>query len=167
MEYIGIKWKRFSMLAFCGQDACSIDANGRLKLSPEVIEDFMSADSGNVVMHCLPEGAIALYPEHIYKEMRAQAHGELTRLGESLLQRRLLRRFGAMSENCRITGQGRVTIPPAFRDYAGLAAGGEARVIGIEVGVEIWSKERWEAELAAMNEHLNERGQLELAHDLV
>lgn len=28
------------MLAFCGLDRCSVDANGRIKLSPRVIEDF-------------------------------------------------------------------------------------------------------------------------------
>jgi len=157
------------MLAFCGQDACSIDANGRLKLSPKVIEDFMNAAGGeeeNVVMHCLPEGAVALYPENVYRQMRERAEADLSQLGESLLYRRTLRRFGALSESCTITRQGRVTLPQAFRRHAGLEAGAEAYVVGVEVGVEIWSRERWEAELAALNEHWQERGQKQMDADL-
>ena len=57
------------MLAFCGLDRCSVDANGRIKLSPRVIEDFARRGS-DVVLHCLPEGAVAVYPEDIYLEMR-------------------------------------------------------------------------------------------------
>ncbi len=154
------------MLAFCGQDACSLDANGRLKLSPRVIEDFMNADSGRVVMHCLPEGAVALYPEPVYQEIRRQAMSDLSKLGESLLARRTLRRFGALSENCTITRQGRITLPAAFREHAGLKPGAEARIIGVEAGVEIWSRERWDEELAEVNAHWNERGQQEMAGDL-
>ena len=44
------------MLAFCGLDRCSVDANGRIKLSPRVIEDFARRGS-DVVLHCLPECA--------------------------------------------------------------------------------------------------------------
>ena len=49
-----------------------MDANGRLKLSPRVINDFMESCGGEIVMHCLPEGAVAVYPESIYLEMRRQ-----------------------------------------------------------------------------------------------
>ena len=55
------------MLSFCGIDKCSVDANGRIKLSPRVIDDF-AAHGGDVVLHCLPEGTIAVYPEAVYLE---------------------------------------------------------------------------------------------------
>ena len=58
------------MLSFCGQDITKLDANGRLKLSPRVISDFQEHGGFEVVMHCLPEGAIAIYPEDIYLKMR-------------------------------------------------------------------------------------------------
>ena len=41
------------MLAFCGTDKCQMDANGRVKLSPHVLEDFARSGS-DVVLHCLP-----------------------------------------------------------------------------------------------------------------
>ena len=63
------------MLAFCGHDCCSIDSNGRIKFSPRVIKDFDDKCRGDVVMHCLPEGGIAIYPEDIYLEMRPSRRG--------------------------------------------------------------------------------------------
>ena len=58
------------MLIFCGQEHCLIDSNGRLKLPQRFIDDFTLRCGGEVVMHGLPEGAVALYPEEVYREMR-------------------------------------------------------------------------------------------------
>ncbi len=154
------------MPAFCGQDYCSLDANGRLKLSPRVIEDFMRHSDGAVVMHCLPEGAVALYPEETYRQMRQADTDAIANLGNSLLLRRTMRRFGALSEACTITRQGRVTVPLPFRKHAGLEPGTDLRVVGVEVGVEIWSAERWEKELEVLNSHWNARGEHEMNGDL-
>ena len=57
------------MLSFCGTDRCLMDANGRIKFSPRVLEDFARSGS-EVVLHCLPEGAVAVYPEKVYESMR-------------------------------------------------------------------------------------------------
>lgn len=155
------------MLAFCGQDYCQIDANGRVKLSPRVISDFMEKCSGEIVMHCLPEGALAIYPEHIYLEMRRQEEAPAARAASSMVFRRELRRFGALSSADRITAQGRLTIPHGFREYAGLLPGTEIVVVGVEIGVELWNAERWTAELTKMNEHAIARGESEMADDLI
>ena len=155
------------MLAFCGQDYCQIDANGRVKLSPRVISDFMEKCSGEIVMHCLPEGALAIYPEHIYLEMRRQEEAPAARAASSMVFRRELRRFGALSSADRITAQGRLTIPHGFREYAGLLPGTEIVVVGVEIGVELWNAERWNAELMKMNEHAIARGESEMADDLI
>lgn len=155
------------MLAFCGQDYCQIDANGRVKLSPRVISDFMEKCSGEIVMHCLPEGALAIYPEHIYLEMRRQEEAPAARAASSMVFRRELRRFGALSSADRITAQGRLTIPHGFREYAGLLPGTEIVVVGVEIGVELWNAGRWTAELTKMNEHAIARGESEMADDLI
>ena len=57
------------MLIFCGQDRISIDANGRIKFSPRILRDFNDQCSGQIVMHCLPEGALAVYPEEIFQQL--------------------------------------------------------------------------------------------------
>ena len=154
------------MLPFCGQDTSVVDANGRLKLSPRVIADFIAACEGEIVMHCLPEGAIAVYPEETYLEMRQAETATVANAGSSLLLRRSMRRFGALSKSDKISRQGRITLPAAYRQYAGIENGSEVVVVGAEIGVEIWNKARWEAELAQLNEHIVLKGKQEITADL-
>lgn len=153
------------MLAFCGLDRCSVDANGRIKLSPRVIEDFARRGS-DVVLHCLPEGAVAVYPEDIYLAMRSAVPDPAKRAAESVVFRRSLRRFGAWSQSERISAQGRITLPAEYREHAGLVPGSDAMVIGNEIGVEIWSRERWLAEQQMILEHEREKGEREMESDL-
>ena len=154
------------MLAFCGQEKCLVDANGRVRLTQRWVEDFLHRCGGEVVMHGLPEGPIALYPEEVYQEMRAQEIGNLQQLGTSFALRRSLRRFGALTQVDTITRQGRVTLPAAFREHAGIAPGKEVCIVGVEVGVEIWNPEKLAAELQAINTHLAERRDAEMAREL-
>lgn len=154
------------MLAFCGQDPCSVDANGRIKLSPRFISDFKTRCSGEVVMHCLPEGAVALYPEDVYLKMRDEETNPAARAAVNMAWRRTMRRFGAMSRSEKISAQGRVTIPAGFRDYAGLQPGEEAVVVGAEIGIEIWNAERWQAEILHIDEHFQEKGVRQMHSDL-
>ncbi len=167
MDYNGIKWNGvFSMLAFCGQDPCSVDANGRIKLSPRVMSDFQERCSGEIVMHCLPEKAIALYPEEVYLKMREEVTNPASKAAANMAHRKTMRRFGSMSRSEKISAQGRVTLPAMFREYAGLAPGGDAIVVGVEIGVEIWNVERWQAEILNIDEHVNEKGARQMINDL-
>ena len=114
-------------------------------------------------MHGLPEGALALYPEEVYREMRARELGDLDAVGASFIARRSLRRFGALTRTDRLTPQGRVLIPEAFREYAGLVAGAEVCVVGVEIGLEIWSPERFAAEMKAAAAAMKRRAEQEFA----
>jgi len=154
------------MLSFCGLDRCSVDSNGRIKLSPRVMEDFAQR-GGDVVLHCLPEGAVAVYPEDIYLAMRRTEPNPAERAAESFVFRRTLRRFGGWSQSERISAQGRITLPPAYREHAGLSSGGDAVVVGVEIGIEIWSQERWAEEQRKVQEHMLEKGEREMASDLL
>jgi MraZ protein len=40
--------------------------------------------------------------------------------------------------------QGRITVPPALREYAGLRRGGDVAVIGANTRVEVWDAEAWQ-----------------------
>lgn len=50
--------------------------------------------------------------------------------------------------------QGRITVPPALREYAGLAR--ECVVVGNHNTVEIWDAQAWEAYLQAQDEQFAE-----------
>ena len=154
------------MLPFCGQENCLVDANGRVRLTQRWVEDFMQRCRGEVVLHGLPEGAIALYPEEVYRDMRAREIGSLEQLGTSFALRRSLRRFGALTVMDTITRQGRITLPVQLREFAGIAPGSEVSIVGAEVGVEIWEAKRFAAEMAAIGEHLTQRREAEMAKEL-
>ena len=143
-----------------------IDANGRFKLPVHLIEDFLSDGNGDVVFYCLPEGALAIYPEKVYAEMRRRDADDIRKAGMSMLKRRDLRRFGAWSASAKITPQGRLTLPNEFRQSTMLEPGTEAIIVGVEIGVEIWNLKRWQSELELINNHEIDRGDLELAQDL-
>ncbi len=154
------------MLAFSGQEKCSLDANGRFKLSPHFISDFNERGEGNVVLHCLPEGAIAIYPEDIYLEMRKSESRPAEKAAASMMFRRKLRYFGAMSQSQKISQQGRITIPEMFRDFAGLTPSSELVMVGAEIGIEIWNAEKWREEICKIHKHSQELGDAEMADEL-
>jgi DNA-binding transcriptional regulator/RsmH inhibitor MraZ len=154
------------MLPFRGQERCSVDRNGRVKFSPKTLRGFQDECGCEVVLHCLPEGALAVYPEEVYERMRSNEPRAAERAGESLVFRRTLRRFGALSSTEKISTQGRVTIPQGYRDMLGIGPGQDVVVIGVEIGVEIWNAENWKAELERINTHVTEKGEREMAADL-
>ncbi len=153
------------MLAFCGFDECVIDGSGRIKLSPRAIEDFRNK-GGDIVLRCLPEGAVAVYPEEIYLQMRRAEEHPVERAAESFVMRQKLRMFGGLTEPERISPQGRITVPPKFREFADLASGAAAVVVGVEIGVEIWNRSRWDEEQRKYMEHNLEKREREMSSDL-
>jgi DNA-binding transcriptional regulator/RsmH inhibitor MraZ len=108
------------MLHFCGQNKALIDANGRIKLSSKVLNDFENNGGFEIVLHYLPEGAIAVYPEAIYLKMRENESTPTEKTTSSVVYRRNLRRFGSFSRSERISAQGRITIPQGYRDFSGI-----------------------------------------------
>lgn len=51
--------------------------------------------------------------------------------------------FFSGAAECEIDAQGRVVIPPNFREYAGLKK--ELVILGVSNRAEIWDKNKWEA----------------------
>jgi DNA-binding transcriptional regulator/RsmH inhibitor MraZ len=156
------------MLPFFGHEKVSIDSNGRVKLSPRFASDFREYGNGNgqIVLFCLPEGGLAVYPEEIFLQMRrAEAH-PAERAAESLLQRRKMRLSGAMTHSDSISNQGRITIPHFLREHTGLHPNIQSVMVGVEIGLEIWTLETWASEFGKARNHANEKGELEMASDL-
>lgn len=155
-----------TVFEFCAQEECMMDANGRLKLSAAVLRDFRRHTEGEVVLYCVPEGAIGIFPPDHWERIRRPDSEPLDRFASDVLYRRTLRRFGAMTQPAEISPQGRITIPPGYRDFAGLPAAGKVMLIGCEIGVEVWSSEAWQRELAAIHEHMTQKSRQAMAGDL-
>lgn len=153
------------MNPFYGEEKCLIDANGRLKLCPRFLELFRAADD-HVVLHCLPEGALGIYPPQVWQQMRQFEPRPAVRAATSLLHRRQLRRFGALTSIERLSNQGRLTIPVQFRDRLDLRPGTSVFTVGCELGVEVWNEEAWLAEAEEVVSHELQRGYAEMKADI-
>lgn len=153
------------MLQFCGQERCLVDANGRVKLSTRFLDDFRHI-GGAVVLHCLPEGVLAVYAAAVWAQMRQADPRPAVKAARSVLFRRQLRRFGAMTQSDSISNQGRITIPVPFRESLELEPGTEAVLVGCEIGVEIWNASRWRAEFELLARHEQRKAEAEMSADL-
>ena len=156
-----------AMLEFCGQERCIIDGTGRLKLSTNLLRDYQRHTDNEIVLYCLPEGAIVAYPPSVWQRMRGHEANKAILAARSVVYRRTLRRFGAMSQGVKISNQGRITIPSAYREYAKLVPNTEVLLIGCEIGVEIWNAERWLSESQLIQEHIFEKVKIEMDADLL
>lgn len=154
------------MLEFLGQEECRLDEAGRFKLSAGLRRDFLRHTDGEVVLTCLPEGAIGIYPPAMWRAMWPEREERAARAGQSVLARRSMRRLGALSRVAAVSNQGRISIPPNLRRYAELEPGAAVMLVGCEVGAEIWNTERWQRELELIQVHLAHKEVQEMAGDL-
>jgi MraZ protein len=60
--------------------------------------------------------------------------------------------YAEAAADSNIDGQGRVALPSALREYAGIKPESPAMVLGVFNRLEIWSKERWTAKTESVNE---------------
>lgn len=143
---------------FGGSEQCTLDANGRLKLSPKAIACFEKCGGREVVLHCWPEGCLGVIPkstwERMYYEQGYASSGMLATY-EGRQKQRLFNRF---TQYDAITVQGRITIPAAFRERSGLQPGQAVQVSGYGECLEVWGPERF----VAINTELDEKERLEL-----
>lgn len=117
---------------------CKIDAKGRLVL-PARIKGSFPEDTGNeVVLRMAFEPCLILYPMVEFKKTYQKIAG----LNEFNKEHRALQRnFFSSIQPVEIDSSGRILLPKAMMEYAGLEK--EAMVVGTGQRVEIWNPERY------------------------
>ena len=154
------------MLQFCGLEKSQLDANGRLKLGARLQSSFASYGSQTVVLYCLPEGGIGIYPLAEWEKIKPELKAIQQQFTGSILARRRMRMMGAMTSKENLSNQGRITLPQMFRQMCGIDASSEVMIVGSEFGVEVWSAEAWQKEMMLMQSHSLEKGEIEMNADL-
>ena len=154
------------MLQFCGLEKSQLDANGRLKLGARLQNSFASYGSQTVVLYCLPEGGIGIYPVAEWEKIKPDLKPVQQQFTGSMMARRRMRMMGAMTSKENLSNQGRITLPQMFREMCGIESGSEVMLVGSEFGVEVWSAEAWQREMLLMQQHSLEKGEIELSADL-
>ena len=126
-------------MLFLGTYTPRLDDKGRMILPAK----FRTRLEGGLVITRGQENCLYVYPEADFEQIASQwQHSPTTSRDVRNYQRVLL--SGASSETP--DKQGRITIPPMLRDYAGLST--ECAVIGAGNRVEIWDSAAWGAFLA-------------------
>lgn len=171
MVYFGLEWTNSwsqgpeFMLNFFGQEPCTVDANGRVKLTSRFFEDFERTGL-SVVLYCLPEGGMGVYPVPVWeKTYPPQADAEF-QAGQSMLYRREMRMRMAYAQPAEISNQGRLTIPPLFRKHLDMEPGTEVVLVGSGLCMEIWNRRRWDDESGTIDRHAVAKGEAEMAASL-
>lgn len=138
---------------FMGEYNHTIDAKGRV-IVPAKFRETLGEE---FVVTLGLDGCLFLYPN---EEWHNFVSG-LKNLPGSKEARQLQRYFMAGAASCEVDKQGRILIPIKLREQAGLEK--EVVFVGVLSKIEIWSKERWEANNTYDNmdeiaEHMSEFG---------
>ena len=154
-------------MQFCFQGKCVLDANSRLKLPPLLLMDLAASNnSGRVMLYCLPEGCLGIFPMSEWENLRRQGSNDTDDVLNDAALRRQHRRIGSLSQSEVISNQGRITIPVMFRELLDLRTGSDAMLVGAEKWVELWSLKAWEHELQIIAEHEQKRVAADMDADL-
>lgn len=128
---------------FLGTHAPRLDDKNRVVL-PAKFRDGLAA---GLVMTKGQDHSIVVWPAADFAEY-AERMGELSRTNAQVRAHLRVLFSGAFDET--LDKQGRVTIPPALREYAGLDR--DVVVVGNGQTLELWDAAAWETYLASQEE---------------
>jgi MraZ protein len=133
-------------LAFRGHYDYSLDAKNRLNLPPK----FRAAFSDGVVLAKALEPCVAVWTPDTFESF---TESFLANLNPVSRERRALTRFFAGSSfDVPLDSAGRVNLNPALLTHAGIEK--EVVVVGVLDHLEIWSRERWDADQEQLNDQI-------------
>ena len=126
---------------FLGEHDHTIDDKNRLTLPAK----FRQAFAGGVVLSRGLESCVNAYPKAEWEQLVGARLASLDPFTSD--GRRLQRFYLAGATEAEVDKQGRIPIPPALAEHAGL--GREVVIVGLNERLEIWERRRW-------REHLKE-----------
>ena len=130
------------MSSFIGSETSVLDAKGRINVPSRLRKglDPEAADTFTIIRGL--DGAVHMYPLDEWRRFSAQLR-RLSKGDDNA--RRVFRMLSESAHETTIDGQGRITLTPRLIELAGLDR--TARLVGVFDHIEIWSPERFEAQL--------------------
>ena len=120
---------------FMGEYEHGIDEKGRIIVPTK----FREALGEHFVLTLGTDGCLFIYPEEEWSRFVEK----LKTLPGTKEARQMQRYFMAGAVECESDKQGRVMIPSKLREHAGIVK--DVVSVGVVNKIEIWSKERWDA----------------------
>ncbi len=141
VEESGASWRKSGsqkvISMFMGEYNHTIDAKGRL-IVPAKFRELLGDEF--VVTRGL-DGCLFVYPKEEWKAIEAKFR-EVSQFSKDA--RKFARFFFAGAAACEVDKQGRILLPSVLREFAGIQK--EVVLAGVVSRIEIWSKDRWQAE---------------------
>jgi MraZ protein len=130
--------KGIKRMLFRGRILRNLDSKGRLMLPQEITDVFLSAaPGGKMLMTSFIDKCIALYTaKHWYEVLEKELSG-LNILKPTL---RNLQRIMLSAEEIQTDAQGRIRIPKALMEYAGIKD--SVVLVGQPERIELWQPDR-------------------------
>ena len=135
-------------MAFRGHFEHSLDAKNRLSIPAR----FRAAFADGVVLSKDSEPCVALWTPSGHEETVGTALAGLNPLGPE--RKRVSRYLQANSWDLEMDKASRVTVTSALLTHAGLER--EVVVAGVGDHLELWSRDRWEAEQRSLDDNIAE-----------
>ena len=135
-------------MAFRGHYEHSLDSKNRLSIPTR----FRAAFSSGTVLAKEPEPCVAIWTPATNEAIISRALGGLNPMGSE--HRKLSRFFQGNSFEVELDASGRVTLPPPLLAHAGIEK--EVVVVGVGDHLEVWARERWQAEQEALDAEIGE-----------
>ena len=121
---------------FMGEYNHTIDAKGRLIIPAKFREQLGEAfviTNGN-------DGCLNIYTNEDWEAFLEK----LALLPNNRDKREIVRAFVSKANTVEVDKQGRILVPPALREHAGLEK--DVVLAGVIDKIEVWDKDRWEAQ---------------------
>jgi MraZ protein len=133
-----------------GEYARTLDDRHRLSLPPELLQALCPDGGESCVLAKERLGCLSLWSAPVWRD-KVQAGLELIR--QKIAAHRLdgsfakVQQFGRLLStrfrDVKLGERGRLVLPEGFRDFLGVAPGGEVLTIGAAVCVELWHPDQW------------------------
>jgi MraZ protein len=129
-----------------------LDSKGRVAIPQGYRMELSAQDQRPPILAALiDKQALGLYGHSRWQEIEERLESMSQVQPEVQAVRRMLV-SGAVE--CPVDGQGRILIPPHLREHAGLER--DVTFAGVGARIEIWSKERYDAEIRQTRERAHE-----------
>lgn len=129
------------VIKFSGHYLYNLDSKGRISIPSklrEVLSERYTPDK--LIITTDLDKCLVAYPLERWIEIEEWIESQHTMKREDKVI--FMRRFISPATECELDSQGRILIPQALREYAGLNK--EVYIIGLTYKIEIWDRGKWE-----------------------
>ncbi|MBI2345865.1 MAG: division/cell wall cluster transcriptional repressor MraZ [Deltaproteobacteria bacterium] len=138
---------------FRGRFEHALDAKGRLSV-PVYFRELLATHYDERLIVTNFDGCLWAYPMAEWMEIE-QKIAQLPQFKEEV--KALQRVFVSGAAECPLDKAGRILLPPALRDYAGILR--EVTLVGATRRIELWARERWVVVFNGAQSALNDMGE--------